>query len=79
MGRRERPISRTCGVCWLVVGALYWREGERGAAHKSGKGQFEEEEVCGALVATDFAEGDGAGFVAARFAGGGCFCLRGCQ
>ena len=40
-----------------------------GGAYEAREGEFEEEEIGAALVAADFAEGYGAGFVAAGSAG----------
>ncbi len=52
-------------------GGLLWGlgEGARGT-YEAGEWEFEEEEVCGALVAADFTEGESAGSVAAGFSGG---------
>lgn len=36
-------------------------------AYETGEGEFEEEEICGALVAPDFAQGESAWFVAVAF------------
>ena len=45
-------------------------EGKRGrGAYEAREGEFEEEKIGAALVSADFAEGYGAGFVAAGFAG----------
>lgn len=77
MGTRERAISRTC-FRW----SEQWgrKEGKgRGTTYEARKGQFEKEEIGGALVAADFAEGERAGSVAAGFAGAGlvfCLCFR---
>lgn len=49
-------------------------------AHEAGEGEFEEEEVRGALIAADFAQSDGAGSVAFGFSWGtgfGCWNLGG--
>lgn len=42
-----------------------------GGTYEAGKGKFEEEEVGGALIATDFAQGEGAGSITARLSGAG--------
>ena len=42
--------------------------GEEEEAYQAGEWKFEKEEIGGALVAADFAQGKGAGFVAAGLA-----------
>lgn len=46
-------------------------DGGDGGAYEAGEREFQEQEVRGALVTADFAEGDRAGAVAAGFAGDG--------
>lgn len=46
-------------------------DGGDGGAYEAGEREFQEQEVRGALVTADFAEGDRAGAVAADFAGDG--------
>ena len=64
-GRRERPISRT----WISVSGEHEAGEWRFDTNEAGEGEFQEEEVGGALVAADFAEGHRAGFIAAGLAG----------
>lgn len=47
------------------------KDGECDLAHEAAEGEFEEEEVGGALVATNFTQGGRARFVAVGFSRGG--------
>lgn len=48
---------------------MAWRRKEKQRTYEAGERQFEEEKIGGTLVATDFAQSNGAWFVTARFAG----------